>query len=276
MSGQARDKAEDRANDAALPKADENPPSCALIVGCRGRMGGMLQRQATEAGMEVAGIDLPFAEKEIRNICEKADMAIFCVPAKHFESTIKKFAPHLRPGTIVADITSVKEIPMRQMENNWNGPVVGTHPLFGPKFQADSDLPVALVRGKGAEDRHMAKVRAFFTRIGCRVFETSASQHDKAMAKIQNLNFITNVAYFAALAGQEELLPFLTPSFFRRQKAAQKMLTEDGDMFCGLFEANPHSQEAARQFKRFLNLAASGDIQLLCRRAQWWFPEDNT
>ena len=80
-----------------------------------------------------------------------------------------------------------------------------------------------------------------------------------------------SVAYFALLAGQKDLLPFLTPSFRRRQNAARKMLTEDAQLFAGLFEANPHSHEAVRQYRQMLNLAAAGDIDLLCRRAQWWW-----
>ena len=77
----------------------------------------------------------------------------------------------------------------------------------------------------------------------------------------------------ALLAGQEDLLPFLTPSFRRRQNAARKMLTEDARLFSGLFEANPHSHEAVRQYRQMLNLAAAGDIDLLCRRAQWWWED---
>ena len=59
--------------------------------------------------------------------------------------------------------------------------------------------------------------------------------------------------------------------FRRRLRAAEKMLTEDGTMFTGLFEANPYSHEAVRQYRKMLNVAAAGDIELLCRRAQWWW-----
>jgi Prephenate dehydratase len=69
------------------------------------------------------------------------------------------------------------------------------------------------------------------------------------LSNAPSMNFITSVAYFALLAGQEDLLPFLTPSFRRRQNAARKMLTEDARMFAGLFEANPHSHEAVRQYR---------------------------
>ena len=51
----------------------------------------------------------------------------------------------------------------------------------------------------------------------------------------------------------------------------RQLTIEDGTMFTGLFEANPYSHEAVRQYRKMLNVAAAGDIELLCRRAQWWW-----
>lgn len=249
-------------------------PPTTLIVGSTGRMGKMFLRKAAEAGLCTRGVDRPFAQEEMREACADAKIAILCVPAKHFARVAKLVAPYLPKEAILSDITSVKEAPLRQMEEIWTGAVVGTHPLFGPGNRPGDDLPVAIVRGKRATDQDTRMVEAFFTAMGCRVFECTAEKHDQAMARIQNMNFITNLAYFAVLAGQEDLLPFLTPSFDRRKKAAAKMLTEDAEMFSGLFEANGHSHEAVRQYRKMLNVAASGDIELLCKKAQWWWKDE--
>lgn len=244
-------------------------PVSTLIVGSRGRMGAMLLARAREAGLNATGIDLPLVDLE--NVCAHKDMVLLCVPAANFEEVVCKVTPFMARNAILADITSVKEGPLRQMERHWEGAVVGTHPLFGPTTPAESGFSVALVGGRTATPAAVASVAAFFHKLGCATFETDAKTHDMAMAKIQNMNFITNLAYFAALAGQKELLPFLTPSFERRRQAASKMLNEDAEMFAGLFEANGHSQEAVRQYRRMLNLAASGDIDLLSKRARWWW-----
>lgn len=245
------------------------------IVGNKGRMGAMLERKALEVGLDVAGVDLPFVAEDLARALRDADLALICVPARHLAEVASKVAKHLPEKAILADITSVKETPMRQMEDIWPGAVVGTHPLFGPGNKAGDDLPVVLVRGKKTEERHVDRVSLFFEKIGCRVFESTAIIHDQAMARIQNMNFITNLAYFAVLAGQEDLLPFLTPSFERRKNAAEKMLNEDADMFANLFEANGHSHEAVRQYRKMLNVAASGDIDLLCKKARWWWDKKN-
>lgn len=242
-----------------------------MIVGSQGRMGGRLLKDAGAAGLKVAGVDIPYDPVALAEAAQGAGLVVFCVPASHLQESLQAVTPYLEKYAIVADITSVKETPMRQMEAVWSGKVVGTHPLFGPGTR-DEDLPVTLVRGRNANDGDVARVGSFFEKLGCRVFEASAEQHDRAMARIQNMNYITNLAYFAVLAGQEGLLPFLTPSFERRRAAAGKMLTEDAEMFRGLFEANGHSHEAVRQFSKMLNVAAAGDLEVLGKLARWWWP----
>ena len=238
-------------------------------------MGAMLIQRAQAAGLDIAGADVPLTPEKLAHACAGAALAIICVPAAVFDEVTAAVCPHLPPTAVLADITSVKEQPLRQMERLWDGPVVGTHPLFGPSPEAGADLPVAITPGHHAGPEHLALVEGFFADLGCRTFQTSAEKHDKAMARIQNMNFITSLAYFALLAGQDDLLPFLTPSFRRRQHAARKMLTEDARLFSGLFEANAHSHEAVRQYRQMLNLAAAGDIDLLCERAGWWWQEED-
>ncbi len=250
-------------------------PLKTVIVGGNGRMGSMLYTHARNKGLAVISIDQPLTPQTLTPACDGAHLALVCVPAAALQEVTAKVCSFLPPTAVLADITSVKEIPLRQMETLWPGPVVGTHPLFGPKQEPLANQPVTIVPGKKAKKTHIALVSSFFTTLGCRVFTSSAEAHDRAMAAIQNMNFITSLAYFALLAGHRELLPFLTPSFRRRLDAAQKMLTEDAHMFAGLFEANPYSAKAVRQYRHMLDLAAAGDIDLLCQRARWWWDDAN-
>ena len=248
-------------------------PRHTVIVGACGRMGAMFRRRARSAGIPVEGMDIPFDADAVAAACADADLLLLCVPAAVLDETLKTFVPHLPPAAVVADITSVKEQPMTLMQRRWQGPVVGTHPLFGPGARNDEPQPVAVVPGATAGEAHVRLVTAFFEAIGCHPFMTTAAAHDKAAARIQNLNFITNLVYFALLADDDSLTPFLTPSFRRRHAAARKMLTEDAPMFAGLFDANPYSQEAVRQYSKLLNIASAGDIDLLCNRAVHWWPD---
>ena len=242
-----------------------------LIVGHKGRMGNMLMQKATAHNLPVIGIDQPLELNKVKEKCDDRDLIIICVPASVIKNVLKTICPYLKKTAIIADITSVKELPIAQMEKIWNGPIIGTHPLFGPNVQDNDEKPVAIIKSKKSTKAHLNIVEQFFIQIGCKTFYTTATEHDKAVALIQGMNFITNLAYFALLANQKEIMPFLTPSFKRRLDAAKKTLTEDAQLFTGLFEANPYSHEAVRKYRKMLNIAASGDLDLLCQQAKWWW-----
>jgi len=232
-------------------------------------MGTMLLRRLNAAGISASGADQPLADAGLRGLCAAADIVLLCVPIAAMPDVLRTLSSHLSGRQVLADIASVKVRPMSHMQEAYVGPVVGTHPLFGP--EASGDLRVAVCPGMQAEEEHILLVEALFSRIGCAVFRTTAQEHDEAAAYIQGLNFVTSAAYFATLAEHPEFLPFLTPSFQRRKEAARTMLTDDGRLFASLFEANPASQNAVRSYRTFLNLAAGGDLSLLRERALWWW-----
>ncbi len=246
-------------------------PKNIVIVGSKGRMGAYFLRRLKKLDYTVSGIDMPLTEDVFRTACAKAHMVLLCIPAHAMQNVLEKMTPHMPKHCVLADITSVKVQALACMKKYWSGAVVGTHPLFGNKPQRGHDLPVTIVPAENTAEEPVLFVEKLFTDLGCRVFRASAEQHDKAMAAIQNLNFITSLAYFAALSQDEELLPFLTPSFKRRQDAAHKLLTEDAELFAGLYEANPYSQQLVRKYGTMLNIAAAGDIDLLVNKAAWWW-----
>ncbi len=247
-------------------------PDSVVVVGATGRMGAMILREAQAAGLGCAGLDQPL---EDLGVLAGASLVIPCVPAAVFEDVLHVICPRMRPGSVLCDITSVKVAPVTQMLSVWKGDVIGTHPLFGPMHGTDpEDTRLAVVRTYRCSDDGWELAMGFFRALGWTPFETDADTHDMAMARIQNMNFITSLAYCAQTANDMKLREFITPSFRRRLDAARKLLTEDGDMFAGLFESNPYSQQAVRQFSNLLSLASAGDIDLLLARARQWWPQD--
>ena len=247
-------------------------PRRLAVVGCRGRMGTLLSRRWSAAGHTVVGLDLPLTDEVFAEVLPGVEAVFLCIPAGAMFEVLPRLVRHLDGRQILADITSVKMQPLSQMEQAYAGPVVGTHPLFGPQPKP-SDLRVCVTPGKNTAEDRIALVEGLFRDMGCTCFRSTAETHDRAAASIQGLNFISSLAYFATLAGQEELLPFMTPSFRRRLDASRKLLTEDAPLFEWLFEANPMSHEAIRQYRSFLNVAAGGDVNVLVQRARWWWSE---
>ena len=100
----------------------------------------MLSARWSAAGHTVAGLDLPLTDEVFAEALPGADAVFLCIPAGAMAEVLPHLVPHLDGRQILADITSVKMQPLGQMERAYAGPVVGTHPLFGPKPQP-SDLP---------------------------------------------------------------------------------------------------------------------------------------
>lgn len=247
------------------------------VIGHQGRMGAMLMAYWRVAGHSVRGADRLTENAIPREAMQKAvhgaDVVVLCVPALAMEAVLEHLAPLLSPSQVLCDITSVKVLPMRLMERYFAGPVVGTHPLFGPEHKPE-DLHVALTPGKNAGAAHVRQIEELFEGFGCTTFVTSPEEHDRSVAFVQGLNFVSSAAYFASLAHRKELLPFLTPSFRRRLEGARKLLTEDADMFQGFTSANPMTGDAIHTFRLFLDLVERGGLADVARQARWWYDKD--
>lgn len=252
-----------------MSESDKRAIQNIVIIGAQGGMGRFFRKRFEQMGYRVQGLDRPLGDENIAGGITGADLVLLTVPIKSMQEVLDSLQGHLSAGAILADICSVKVKPLRLMLRSHPGPVVGLHPLFGPEPDQTQPLKIALVPGRDAQARQ--RLEGLLQSIDCRSFETSAEEHDQAMALIQGLNFVTTVSYLSATSEGPGLEKFLTPSFSRRLQAARKMLTEDRDLFQDLFEANPFSQDAVRSFRAFLNLAAAGELDLLNNKACWWW-----
>jgi len=252
--------------------------STVAIVGARGGMGRLYAGRCALAGIEVIALDRPLTDAAIAEAAGRADCFMLSIPVPAMADVCRRIARFMKPGMILADLCSVKTRPLGDMLEAYEGPVVGTHPLFGPGWAEGDDARVAVMPGRedfGADEEALERIWRWTEAMGFAPFRTTPAEHDRAMAYFQGLNFVTSVAYLAQQAGSEELAPFVTPSFKRRLEAARKLLLEDAELFTILFEANPFSQDAVRNYKNYLNVAAGGDVDLLVQRAsKWWTAQD--
>jgi prephenate dehydrogenase len=243
------------------------------MVGAAGKMGRLIVARCRKAGLACFELDAPLDMDMARRSLPQCDLVLLAVPAQAVTKVLAELGPLMPRHTILADICSVKVRPLEQMLEAHPGPVVGTHPLFGPKPAENEPARVAVCPGRGEEAVRL--VEELVAALGFTPFRASAHEHDRAMAYVQGLNFVSTVAYLATQAAHEGLSRFLTPSFTRRLDAAKKLILEDAELFKTLFEANPHSLEAVRAYRQYLNVAAGGDLDLLVERAKlWWTPSE--
>lgn len=239
------------------------------FIGSTGKMGAMLMERCRRVQVACLPVDAPFDMEKAAGDLAACDMALLCVPAQAVAEVLAALARLLPARTILADVCSVKVRPLDEMLAAHPGPVVATHPLFGPAPAADDPLKVTVCPGRG--DQAFERVTAFLARLGFAPFTADAREHDRAMAYVQGLNFVTTVAYLSTQQAHPDFARYLTPSFHRRLAASKKLILEDAGLFRALFEANPYSLEAVRSYRNYLNVAAGGDVELLVERAsRWW------
>ncbi len=242
------------------------------IVGGKGAMGQLFHHLLQSKQVETVVLDKPLNRGDLDSFLPGRDLVILAVPIQAMGQVLSMLTPCLDSRTVLADICSVKVKPLNMMLTAHQGPVVGTHPLFGPQPEPGSELRVSLVPGR--DDQALNEVSELFQRLGLCPFSSTAEEHDRALAYIQGLNYVTTVSYLAAFSPDENIARFMTPSFHRRLQSARKMLTQDGELFTSLFEDNPYCHEAVRHYRSFLNLAAAGEVDLLRGKAGWWWPAD--
>ncbi len=183
------------------------------------------------------------------------DLVILAVPVVMLENAISSIAQHLRPGTIVVDVGSVKINPVRTMLRLLpdHVEIVGTHPLFGPQSAANGVFghKIAICRVRG--DACLTMAAFLKTRLGLRPFLVTPETHDQEAAVVQGLtHFISK-----ALTRLGPLPRSLTTTSFDLLVEAANMVRNDPP---GVFDAieheNPFTPAARDRFMHHANALA--------------------
>ena len=228
-----------------------------------------VDRTASEDGTLALDIDT------LTRTVPGSDVVVLSVPAPAVPEVMDRVAPYLGDAHILADVCSVKVLPMRWMQERFSGEVVGAHPFFGPdnlrEDWARENLRVALVPGERATERGRAVVKELFREMGCATFFTTAGEHDRKAAISQSLHFALSAAYFTVVSRETELDAYLTPSFTRYMLAAQKELTVNAPMFVEFTAANPLFPEMLAATRRLLEDAGEENLRALVGEAGEWY-----
>ena len=118
-----------------------------VIVGGQGKLGRLFGRYLQGSGYPVVALeqeDWPQAE----SILQEADVVIVSVPIANTTEVIERLKPYLTPNMLLADLTSVKRVPLQKMLEVHQGAVVGLHPMFGPDIASMAKQVVACCDGR--------------------------------------------------------------------------------------------------------------------------------
>ncbi len=188
------------------------------------------------------------------------DLVILAVPVDALEAAISSISPHLRPGTVVADVGSVKMRPVQAMLQHLpdHVEIVGTHPLFGPQSAAQGILghKIAICRVRGNACLTLAALLKQL--LGLRPIMVSPESHDLEVAVVQGLtHFISKtITRLGPLPHQ-----LTTVSFDPMVEATNMVRNDPPCVFDAIEKDNPFAATARADFMhhaRELSVELSG------------------
>lgn len=137
-----------------------------------------------------------------KKIVQNSDIVIVSVPISSTESVIEELAPFMKEGSLMIDVTSVKEGPSKKMHECLNEGVefIPTHPVFGPRTTDLRGQIIVLTPIEKGE--WYPKVYKFLEDKGMRIVETTAAHHDDMMGIVQVL---THFSYISTASAIEKL-----------------------------------------------------------------------
>jgi prephenate dehydrogenase len=131
---------------------------------------------------DVASIGAEPVSLEAASRCK---IVILAVPISCLQRVLDQVRPHLAPDGLVVDVCSVKEYPVRWMQELLppSVSILATHPMFGPDSAAESlqGRKIVLCPVRIPAPRFKAVQRYLIAR-GLAVIETSPSEHDRQIA----------------------------------------------------------------------------------------------
>lgn len=175
------------------------------------------------------------------------DIVVLAVPVDSLAEAIAALRPHLRAGTIVLDVGSVKIEPARQLLAGLpdHVEVIGTHPLFGPQSAREGlkGLKIALCPIRGDS---LWRIAAFLRhKLKLDVILTTPDAHDRDMALVQGLTHLV-----AKILVRMEPMPrrMTTRSFELLMQATEMVRHDAPGVFLAIEQANPHARAVRERF----------------------------
>ena len=151
-------------------------------------------------GREVADeLNVKYVESN-KQLAGMSDMLIVSVPINHTPQVIREVAPFMKKGSVMIDVTSIKEEPLKAMEEYLppNVEYIPTHPIFGPRTTELDNQIIALTPTK--KGKWYPKVYSYLAGKNMRIIETTAEHHDYMMSIVQVLTHFSFISTASAMA----------------------------------------------------------------------------
>ncbi|PIP37954.1 MAG: bifunctional chorismate mutase/prephenate dehydrogenase [Desulfobacterales bacterium CG23_combo_of_CG06-09_8_20_14_all_51_8] len=225
------------------------PGATVLIVGGTGEMGRYFADWFTGAGYLVRSMGSRDWDRAAL-LCEGIDLCLISVTIDKTPEVIRKIAPYLPAHAVLADLTSIKKLPLQAMLDAHPGPVVGLHPLFGPTTSTlDKQIVVAT---PGRDENACRWVIDQFSLWGAVIVRSTREEHDKIMEYVQSLRHFATFAFGQFLAAKKvplaRTLEFSSPIYRLEMGMVGRLFAQDAGLYAEIIFATPERRAMLKDY----------------------------
>jgi chorismate mutase/prephenate dehydrogenase len=238
-----------REQTAGMVQQGIRPGATVLIVGGQGEMGRYFCRLFSGAGYHVRVLERGDWD-QVQTLCRGADLVVLSVPIDVTGAVARQIAPHLGPECILADITSLKTLPMKAMLEAHNGPVIGLHPLFGPTTSS-LDKQIVVVT-PGHLDADCQWLVDQFAAWGAIILTANPEEHDEMMGIVQTLRHFATFCFgqFLYRRGVDlnRTLEFSSPIYRLEMGMVGRLFAQDPALYAEIIFASTRRRQLLKDF----------------------------
>ncbi len=230
------------------------------IVGGSGEMGQMTQVIFSKylPQYEITIFDKSDWANPKEKLANK-DIVILSVPIFLTNEIIKKVVPYISTGTTLADYTSIKKEPLDAMLENYDGPVVGLHPIFGPTINNPENQVIVVCDGR-IEDKYSFLI-ADLTKIGFHIENMSAEAHDEAMTFIQGIEHFSIYCMGLFLKHKnidiQKMIKLASPVYKMELNIIGRLFSQGPGLYSDIIMSDKQRLETISEFAAFINTNAA-------------------
>ncbi|WP_123691142.1 prephenate/arogenate dehydrogenase family protein [Allostella humosa] len=173
------------------------------------------RREATRDTARSLGI-VDHAYENPAEAAAGADLVLLCTPVGTYADLSAAIAPVLAPGAILSDVGSVKQAVVRDVGPNVPDGVhfIPGHPIAGTEHSGPESGFAELFQGRwciltpppAADPAAVARLRAFWEKVGSQVVEMDPAHHDKVLAITSHLPHLIAYTIVGTATDLEETL----------------------------------------------------------------------
>ncbi|OPY52179.1 MAG: prephenate dehydrogenase [Methanosaeta sp. PtaU1.Bin112] len=235
-----------------------------LILGGTGQTGSWFARYFKEKGFDVAiwgprgrvevaeRLGVRYAREMIAE-AERSDIVLVSVLIEKTVEIISQVAPHMHPGSLIMDVTSIKSEPVKAMAACApNGvEVLGTHPMFGPTMPNLHGQTIILTPAEGRTGNWLSVIQSLFQSDGAHVEILDAEEHDQIMAVVQALTHFAYIGIGATLRALDfdvqRSRRFMSPVYEIMIDFVGRILDQEPELYASI-QRNPKATAIRQTF----------------------------